>query len=313
MSDLLNPTFDDKKEDDNFLSYGEEELPKDALPGEESESTEDQPTEEATIEELLFAITGEDGKEQQLPFKKLTPELVKPWYEAHRNKTEWNKSNTEKAKQLAEERRAHEAQKQQYDAQIQQLDQWTNYFRSNQGLQQLVAAFVQGRIPQQVLQQILGQQTGQQTVGGQPAQGTDPYLNQMAQRLAALESMLQKERDVRLQDKQLSEREKAMQTVLPLVPEEKREAFKQYMEQATASMTDLQAMYKILADSFLWTNKGELIKKAQQQAVEDLRKKQSAGVETGEQQAAVELPQNVDVSHRDIDRIFEQLGDQFES
>jgi len=251
----------------------------------------------------------EDGKEQQLPFAKLTPELVKPWYEAHRNKAEWNKSNTDKAQQLADERRAHEAQKQQFDTLHQQYGRWESYFRSNQPLQQLVAAFVQGRIPQQVLTQILGQQAGQQTAGGQPAQGPNPYLDQVVQRLSTLEQILQKEREVRLQDKQLTEREKAMQSVLPHIPEEKREAFKQYIEQATSSMTDLQAMYKILADAFQWGNKDTLIQAAQQQGAADLKKKQGAGVETGEQQSAVGLPQNVD-STKDIDTMYQEFADQ---
>ena len=306
MSDLLQPISEG--EDDNFLSYGDEEISEDALKGEVPENVEGQPAVEKKVEEIIFAIAGEDGKEQQLPFAKLTPELVKPWYEAHRNKTDWNKSNTEKAKQLADERRTHEAEKQQYDTLHQQYGRWESYFRTNPGLQQLVAAFVQGRIPQQVLTQILGQQAGQQTAGGQPAQGADPYLNQVAQRVAALESTLQKEREVRLQDKQLSEREQAMQSVLPLIPEEKREAFKQYMEQTTANMTDLQAMYKILADSFLWTNKDELLKKVQQQAAANLKKKQGAGVETGEQQSAVDLPQNVD-NTQDIDTMYQQFAD----
>ena len=97
------------------MSYGDEQISAESLPDEVPESAEGQPAAEKKIEEIIFAITGEDGKEQQLPFAKLTPELVKPWYEAHRNKAEWNKSNTEKAKQLADERRAHEAQKQQFD------------------------------------------------------------------------------------------------------------------------------------------------------------------------------------------------------
>jgi len=309
--DLLNPTFEDS-EDENFLSYGEEDLPEEDLEeGGESEGAEDQPADQEPTEEILFAVTGEDGTEQQLPFNKLTPQQVKEWYDAHANKHEWNKSNTEKAKQLADEKRAYEAQKQQFEAQLQQLDRWTNYFNSNQGLQQLVAAFVQGRIPQQVVQQILGQQSGQQPVGQQAAYPNDPYLNQVVQRLHTLEQQLQKEREVRLQDRQLSEREKAIQSVLPHIPEEKREAFTQYIEQATANMTDLQAMYKVLADAFQWGNKEELIKQAKQQALEEARKKQSAGVETGEQQSAVNLPENVDLSGtRDIRRIYEKALDE---
>jgi len=308
MSDLLEPVFKDEDTDDNFLSYGDEQIPDESLPDEAPESAEGQPTVEKKVEEILYAIAGEDGKEQQLPFAKLTPELVKPWYEAHRNKSDWNKSNTEKAKQLADERRAHEAQKQQFDTLHQQTERWVDYFKSSPNLQQLVAAFVQGRIPQQVLTQILGQQAGQQTAGGQPAYEANPYLDQVVQRLNSVEQTLQKEREVRLQDKQLSEREQAMQSVLPLIPEEKREAFKQYMEQTTANMTDLQAMYKILADSFLWTNKDELLKKVQQQAAANLKKKQGAGVETGEQQSAIDLPQNVD-NTQDIDTMYQQFAD----
>ena len=309
MSDLSEQVFKDEDTGDNFLFYGDEQISAENLPDEVPESAEGQPAAEKKIEEIIFAITGEDGKEQQLPFAKLTPELVKPWYEAHRNKAEWNKSNTDKAQQLADERRAHEAQKQQFDTLHQQYERWESYFRSNKPLQQLVAAFVQGRIPQQVLTQILGQQAGQQTAGGQPAQGPNPYLDQVVQRLSTLEQTLQKEREVRLQDKQLTEREKAMQSVLPHIPEEKREAFKQYIEQATSSMTDLQAMYKILADAFQWGNKDTLIQAAQQQGAADLKKKQGAGVETGEQQSAVGLPQNVD-STKDIDTMYQEFADQ---
>ena len=308
MSDLSDQVFKDEDTDDNFLSYGDEQISDESLSDEAPESAEGQPTVEKKVEEILYAIAGEDGKEQQLPFAKLTPELVKPWYEAHRNKTDWNKSNTEKAKQLADERRAHEAEKQQFGSLHQQTESWERYFKSNPGLQQLVAAFVQGHIPQQDLTQVLGQQAGQQTAGGQPANGSDPYLNQVVQRLASVEQTLKQEREVRLQDKQLSEREQAMQSVLPLIPEEKREAFKQYMEQTTANMTDLQAMYKILADSFLWTNKDELLKKVQQQAAANLKKKQGAGVETGEQQSAVDLPQNVD-NTEDIDTMYQHFAD----
>jgi len=309
MSDLSEQVFKDEDTGDNFLFYGDEQISAENLPDEVPESAEGQPAAEKKIEEIIFAITGEDGKEQQLPFAKLTPELVKPWYEAHRNKTDWNKSNTEKAKQLADERRAHEAQKQQFDTLHQQYERWESYFRSNKPLQQLVAAFVQGRIPQQVLTQILGQQAGQQTAGGQPAQGPNPYLDQVVQRLTSLEQTLQKDREVRLQDKQLTEREQAMQSVLPHIPEEKREAFKQYIEQATSSMTDLQAMYKILADAFQWGNKDTLIQAAQQKGAADLKKKQGAGVETGEQQSAVGLPQNVD-STKDIDTMYQEFADQ---
>jgi len=311
--DLLNPTFEDE-EDEDFLSYGEEDLPEEGLNqgGESEGAEEDQLTEEETPEEILFAISGEDGKEQQLPLNKLTPKQVKEWYDAHVNKHEWNKSNTEKAKQIAEERRAYEAQKQQFEQQLKELDQWTGYFRSNPGLQQLVAAFVQGRIPQQTLQQILGQQSGQQQpVGQQAAFGNHPALNQVVQRLHAVEQQLQKEREVRLQDRQLSEREKAMQAVLPSIPEDKREAFKQYIEQTTSNMTDMQAMYQVLANAFQWGNKDDLIKQAQQQALENQKKKQNAGVETGEQQSAVDLPKNVDLSGtRDIRRIYEKALDE---
>lgn len=311
MSDLLNPVFEDKEDD--FLSYDGEDLPGEGLEsGEEPESAEGQPAKQEPIEEeILFAITGEDGKEQQLPFAKLTPQQVKEWYDAHVNKHEWNKSNTEKAKQLADERREHEAQKQQYAASLQQLERWNSYFRANPVLQQLNAAFVQGRIPQQVLQQILGQQPGQQPAGQQPAPQYDPYLNQMVQRLSTVEQQLQKEREVRLQDRQLSEREKAMQAVLPHIPEPKREAFQQYIDRVTSGMNDLQAMYTVLKDAFLWGNKDELIKSVQAQTIENVKKKQGAGVETGEQQTAVGLPKNVDVSgSRDIRRIYEEAFEQ---
>jgi len=41
----------------------------------------------------------------------------------------------------------------------------------------------------------------------------------------------------------------------------------------------------------------------------DLKKKQGAGVETGEQQSAVGLPQNVD-NTKDIDEMYQQFADQ---
>lgn len=313
MSDLLNPTFKNEEDDDSLL-YGDEDLTGVSEEGEATESAEVQPADQKKAEEILFAVTGEDGKEQQLPFAKLTPKQVKEWYDDHSNKHAWNQSNTEKAKAVADERRAFEVQKQQFETVHKQVELWENFFKSNPGLQELVTAFVQRRIPQQLLTQILGQPAGQQAVGAQPTSGLDPYLNQVVQRLSTVEQQLRKEQEVRQQDRQLSEREKAMQAILPNIPEEKREAFKEYMAQVTANMTDLQAMYKIVADSYLWANKDELIQKVKQQAIEELRKKQGAGVETGEQQSAVELPKNVELSGtRDIGRDYEAFADQLES
>jgi len=274
----------------------------------EPESTTGQPETPPTTEEVLYAIAGEDGAEQQVPFGKLTPDHVKPWYEAHQNKADWNKSNTEKAKQLADERRAHEAEKQQYTSQLQQLDTWTNYFKTNQGLQQLVAAFVQGRIPQETLQKILGQQAGQQPGA---TQGYNPALAPVMQRITALETQLRQERETRLQDRQVSEREKAMNAVLGRLPEEQREPFKQYIEEKTANMDDLTAMYALMEAAFMWEkNRPQLVKKTQAETLANAKKKQAAAVETGTQGSAGSLPNNVDNSgSRDIRRAFEELLD----
>jgi len=295
-------------EDDNTMfddSYG-------GVP-EESEG-QPQTQEQEKVEELLFAIQGEDGKEQQLPLSKLTPVHVKPWYEAHQNRQKWQAENTKKAQEVAEQRRAFEAEQAQHRLALEQLDNWTNYFRSNKGLQELVSAYVQGRIPQAMLSQFGG--AAAQGAQGQPAgvqqpAGPDPYLNQMVQRLAALERSIQEDQKKRLQQEQLAERERAIQAVLPELPEAQREAFKQYMEQATGSLSNLTDMYKLLAGSFNWqTNRESIAKQAEQKTLENIQKKKAAAVETGTQQSAIGLPENVDLSGvKDLDRIFEKFGE----
>ena len=274
-----------------------------------------QPAPAGTVEDVLFAILGEDGKEQQLPFGKLTPVHVKPWYEAHQNQKNWQTENTRKSQEVADQRREFEAEQAKHKAALGQLENWTSYFRSNEGLQQLVSAFVQGRIPQNVLAQVLGGQVQQgaqgQPAGGQQPAGADPYLSAMVQRVAALERSIEEDRGKRLQQEQLSEREKAMQTVLPLIPAEQQEAFKQYMEQATGNLSNLSDMYKLIANAFNWDkNRDSVAKQAEARTLENIQKKKAGAVEIGTQQSAVSLPENIDVSgSKDIGRLFEKYGE----
>lgn len=299
------------------LVFGDED---EVIDGEEEAESEgeadDQQQAQEAVEEMLFAILGEDGKEQQLPFKKLSPDHVKPWYEAHRNQKQWQTENTKKSQEVADQRREFEAEQAKHKAALDQLENWTGYFRANHGLQELVSAFVQGRIPQNVLEQIIGQQA-QQGAQGRPAgqqqpTGYNPYLDQVTQRLAALEKSIQEDRQKRLQQEQLTEREKAIQTVLPSIPEDQREAFQQYMEQATGNLSSLEDMYKLVANAYMWDkNRETIVKQAEQKTLENIQKKKAAAVETGTQQSAVSLPSNVDLSEsRDLGRLFEKFGEE---
>jgi len=131
------------------------------------------------------------------------------------------------------------------------------------------------------------------------------------QRITALETQLRQERETRLQATQVSEREKAMNTVLGRLDEEQREPFKQYIEEKTANMDDLTAMYALMEAAFMWEkNRPQLVKKTQAETLANAKKKQAAAVETGTQGSAGSLPNNVDNSgSRDIRRAFEELLD----
>ena len=54
MSDLSDQVFKDEDTDDNFLSYGDEQISAESLPDEVPESAEGQPAVEKKIEEIIL-------------------------------------------------------------------------------------------------------------------------------------------------------------------------------------------------------------------------------------------------------------------
>lgn len=293
-------------DDDDLLLVDDDLLGDDgALPAPDGGQPAAPPAEE------VFAIPGEDGKEQQVPFKALTPKQVREWFEANKNKTDWQAKNTQEAQRIAKEREGHEAERKQFQTMHEQLDRWTQFFRSNEPLQKLVSAYIQGRIPEAKMSEILGQQIaaqGGQAPMGQPAGGEDPRVAALMQRLNTLERSTQEERLAREQERIAGERAKAIEAALQQVPEEKRDEFKTYLEEVTKKMNDMPSLYSLVANAYMWDkNRAGLAQQVERKTVENIQKKAGTKVDTGTGAPAVNLPQNVDLK-KSTTQLFEEFG-----
>ncbi len=248
-----------------------------------------------TAEELLFAV-GEGAEQKKLAFKQLTPELVKPWYEAHANMKNWQTENTQKAQKFAKEREDFEAKSKKHDYSVQQLDLWEDYFNRNEPLKHLVTAYLQGRIPENVMASIVGGQPG-----GQSAPQVSPEiqkrLSELEARLKTQDERTQAERDVRA-------RQEAFALLKSQHPDLKEEDFQKFLDSETEKLDDLGALYTLAHDAYRYRNSGDLKKKAEEEALRKLKEARGAAVETGSTQSAVSLPRNVDVT-KSMDEIFD--------
>jgi hypothetical protein len=310
MSDVFGAVHSQQAGGDDDLLMVDDDLLTDD--GAAPASPADQPA--APPVEETFAIPGVDGKEQQVPFKALTPKQVREWFDSHKNASDWRTKNTQEAQRIAKDREAYEADHKQHQTAIEQLERWTQFFRTNEPLQKLTAAYIQGKIPAERLAEILGERIAAQgvQVSGQPVAGVeDPRVATLQQRLMALEKSTQEERIAREQERIAGERAKAIEAALKQVPEEKQAEFKTYLEEVTKKMNDMPSLYSLVANAYMWDkNRAGLAQSVQQQTLADIQKKKGAKVDTGTGAPAVNLPQNVDTKGMSVSQLYELLGEQ---
>jgi len=266
----------------------------------EAESTDQQPAEsgERKAAEVLDFLVGEGGEQKKLAFKQLTPEIVKPWYEAHSNMKSWQAKNTQEAQKIAKEKEDFEKARKEYQYGLDQLKLWEDYFSKNQELQGLVTAYLQGRIPKESLAALMGSQAPT----GQPAFTMSPEIQR---RLDALESRLKESDEKSRVDKDVRARQEALAALKAKYPDLKEEDFNKFFDEETEKVEDMGALYTLIHDAYRWRNRGDLEKKAEEEALRKLREQREAAVETGSTQSAVSLPKNVDLT-KNMDQLFDE-------
>jgi hypothetical protein len=252
---------------------------------------------EKAVEELLFAV-GEGAEQKKLAFKQLTPDHVKPWYEAHTNMKSWQATNTQNAQKLAKEREDFEKKQKEHGYSLDQLKLWEDYFSKNQELQGLVTAYLQGKISKEALTQLIGAK-----VAEQPAGQVNPEIQR---RIDALEARLQKTDELSKAEQDARARKEAFALLKSQHPELKEEDFSKFLDDETGKIDDLPALYTLAHDAYRWRNRGDMEKKAEEDALKKLQAQRGAAVETGSTQSAVSLPKNVDTT-KSMDEIFDEF------
>jgi hypothetical protein len=249
---------------------------------------------EKIAEELLFLV-GEGTEQKKLAFKQLTPDHVKPWYEAHTNMKNWQAKNTQEAQRIAKEREDFEKGRKEHQYGLDQLKLWEEYFSKNQELQGLVTAYLQGRISKETLSQLLGARGAEQSATVSP---------EIQRRLDKLEERIQKTDELSKAEQDVRARKEAFAALKAQYPDLKEEEFAKFLDEETGKIDNLGAMYALTHDAYRWRNRGDMEKKAEMEALKKLQAQRGAAVETGNTQSAVSLPKNVD-NTKSIDEIFD--------
>jgi len=251
---------------------------------------------ELTAEELLFLV-GEGAEQKKLAFKQLTPDVVKPWYEAHVNRQKWQAENTQNAQKFAKEREDFEKGKKEHQYSLDQLKLWEEYFSKNQELQGLVTAYLQGRISKETLGQLIGAQAQNQSAPLNPE--IQKRLDTLEARLKTQDEKTQAERDARA-------RQEAFALLKNQHPDLKEEDFQKFLDTETDKLDDLGALYALAHDAYRYRNSGDMKKKAEEEALRKLKEQRGAAIETGSTQSATSLPHNIDVT-KSMDKLFDDF------
>jgi len=239
---------------------------------------------------------GEGPEQKKLAFKQLTPELVKPWYEAHTNMKSWQAKNTQEAQKIAKEREDFEKRQKEHGYALDQLKLWEDYFSKNQELQGLVTAYLQGKISKEALTQLIGAKVAEQPTG--------QLSPEILRRLEAIESRQQKSDELSRAEQDARARKEAFALLKSQHPELKEEDFSKFLDDETGKIDDLASMYALAHDAYRWRNRGDMEKKAEEGALKKLQATRGAAVETGNTQSAVSLPKNVD-NTKNMDELFD--------
>jgi len=181
-----------------------------------------EPTNDVPVFEL-------DGK--QVPFNQLDPNVVREWYETHRNMDKFRASTTQKAQELARQREELEDLRRSYERQIEEYEAIVQYLNTHPDLAQYINQYVESQ----------GQSVNNQSQYG--GNNMNPYPDEVMKRLEALESQINEKFTTYDQEKQ---REEAYKALREMFEDFDPKGFEEYFEKDVPDFDHLKDVYTIL-------------------------------------------------------------------
>jgi len=276
-------------------------------------------------EEVVFNVDGKQVKWAELP-----PETKKSVYDIYTNQKNFRATTTQKTQELGEERAKFESDQKEHSEQLKAYNTWNKLFNDYPHLQTLVTSFLNNDQNVVGLATQLHQgspqtpQPGQQPGGAQQGGGygqsltsPSPMVQQLNQTINTLTSRLEnlekQNKDLvagREQDVIEKETQTALATIKEKFPDLDVPQFEKYMETVLSGMNDKSALYMLVANAMIGSNAEGIVKKAQADMANNIKNGQAAAVQTGSGTPAVNLPQNVDLTGKDLEDMFEGFKEQ---
>jgi len=190
------------------------------------------PKNEPTNDVPVFEL---DGK--QVPFNQLDPNVVREWYETHRNIDKFRASTTQKAQEIARQREELEDLRRSYERQIQEYEAIVQYLNTHPDLAQYINQYVESQ---------QGRQEGQlinQGGNNMNPYSYNPYSDEVMKRIEALENQINEKFTTYDQEKQ---REEAYKALKEMFEDFDPKSFEEYFEKDVPDFDHLKDVYTIL-------------------------------------------------------------------
>ena len=258
---------------------------------EEGLSKEEQP--QVEDEERMFLVNG-----NEVPFADLTREQVSSWYDANSNMESWQSSNTQKAQQLAKEKEQWEKNYPQAEKDLEEYRAWLGYFNANPELQTYVRDY-------HTRSQQGSQQNPQQNPQGM-SQPNDQYRGELDE----LKQDVQAIKGGREEELVSKERNDALEALRKKDPNFDEAKFLTHLNKVTGSMDNLSQLYSLVYDAYKGGSLEQIKTDAKNEVVENIKKKGAASIERGNATSTVDIPDNIDISGKGYDDIFDEFKEQ---
>jgi hypothetical protein len=235
--------------------------------------------ETSTPEEVTFDVEG-----NKVPFSKLTPDVVRQFYDSHINKSKWTAENTKRAQEFASSKKEWETKRPDYETKYGEWKQFTDFVGKHPQLQK-------------EMQDIVGKYAQQQGNGSVAAQPTfDPRIQELTGKVSQFERYFEEQKQKEQQSKADADRQTAYAELKKKDPNFDQQKFDEFLAKATSESENMTGLYSLIHQAMLGSNKDTIIKEAEKKTLDNIKKKQTAGIEKGTGTSPASLPDNKDYS-----------------